>query len=61
MSISRNFLPVVVVWSLFSPWATAEQPAGLVAEWPFDECSGNTAKDTSGNGDAANLQGASWG
>ena len=39
-------------------WAAA--PAGLLAEWRFDEGKGQVARDSSGNGRDATLSGASW-
>jgi hypothetical protein len=34
--------------------------SGLVANWPFDEGSGNTAADASGNGHAGAITNATW-
>jgi hypothetical protein len=40
----------------------AFEPPGLIAHWKFDETTGTTAADSSGNGHVAMLQGsASWG
>ena len=33
---------------------------GLVAEWHFDEGSGNVVKDSSGNGNDGVIYGATW-
>ena len=60
MSIHRVLLPTFTILTVLSPGAVAEQPAGLLAEWRFDEGSGNIAKDTSGNGHDGSVHGASW-
>jgi len=60
MSIHRVLLTIITILTVLSPGAVAEQPAGLLAEWRFDEGSGNIAKDTSGNGHDGAVHGASW-
>ena len=52
----------LVIFVAFSATvATAALTDGLVAYWPMDEGSGNTAADASGNGhDASLLAGAQW-
>ncbi|MDP9000651.1 MAG: LamG domain-containing protein [Myxococcota bacterium] len=52
-----------VVWDVGNPdvFVEAGIDLGLVALYPFDETSGTTSADTSGNGHAASLQGATFG
>ena len=38
----------------------AEQTAGMVAEWRFDEGQGDVAGDTTGHHRDAQLRGATW-
>jgi hypothetical protein len=42
------------------PGSVDAQPAGLVAAYAFDEGSGPTAADASGNGNAGTLVNATW-
>ena len=43
-----------------SPCVHAQNDEGLVAEWHFDEGSGNVLEDSSGNGNDGVIRGASW-
>lgn len=56
----KNFLKlagiVVVVFVSFH-WVYADTTSGLVAHWKFDENSGTTATDSSGNGNTGTLGG----
>ncbi len=45
-----------VIFSLYKLF----KPAGLVAQWDFDEGSGSTARDTSGNVNHGDINGAEW-
>ena len=58
--MSRLVFIGIVYLCLFSTPAWAAQPAGLLAEWSFDEGKGAVARDGSGNGHDAALSGASW-
>ena len=49
-----------VVASLGMPATAWADPAGLVASYSFDEGSGLTAGDSSGNGHAGTITGATW-
>ena len=60
MSILRVLLTIIAILTVLSPWAVAEQPAGLLGEWRFDEGSGNIAKDSCGNGHEVSVHGATW-
>jgi hypothetical protein len=60
MSIHRILLATITILAVLSRWAVAEQPAGLVAEWRFDEGSGNRVADSSGNGHDGIAHGANW-
>lgn len=53
-------MPILIL--LFIPILTTAQTSynGLVAEWHFDEGSGNIVKDTSGNGNDGVIHGATW-
>jgi len=54
---------VLLVISLCSLWlvcGAAEKEKGLAGWWKFDEGSGDTAKDASGNGNDGVINGAEW-
>jgi hypothetical protein len=51
------FAPDVTVYVSTAP---NPQPVGLVAAYSFDEGSGSSAADTSGNNNTASIQGATW-
>ena len=53
------FLALLVFGLLAAPAQNA-QPSDLVAAYSFDEGSGTTVADASGNGNGGALQGASW-
>lgn len=44
----------------FAPQAADSGPSGLVAHWKFDEGSGSTTADSSGNGNTGTISGATW-
>ncbi|HID26358.1 MAG TPA: DUF11 domain-containing protein, partial [Methanosarcinales archaeon] len=51
---------IIIVFAELSSNVQAQSDDGLVAEWHFDEGSGNIVKDTSGNGNDGVIHGASW-
>ncbi len=56
--MNRQWIALVVVL-VCSP-VTAAQQQGLVASWDFDEGSGVTLRDSSGNGNHGKIRGATW-
>ncbi len=55
-----GLLPAIMCICVLSTAAWAAEPAGLLAEWDFDEGKGDVAHDASGNGHDAKLHGATW-
>lgn len=53
-------LLIIVAMILGISGANAQSEKGLVAEWHFDEGSGNVAKDSSENGNDGTIYGAIW-
>jgi chitodextrinase len=53
-------LAVLVVVLTFGAGAGAAGPAGLVAAYGFDEGSGSSVADASGNGNTGSISGATW-
>jgi hypothetical protein len=60
MSVRNPLLVLCCCWAWLLSSALADPVDGLVAEWNFDEGDGAVARDASGNGHDATIQGASW-
>jgi glucose/arabinose dehydrogenase len=61
LTIGAAFAVATLLASAAGPTTAAVPTEGLVAHWSFDEGSGSTAADRSGNGHAGSLQyGATW-
>jgi len=58
--IVRIAIVIVFLGLGLATTAQAQSDAGLVAEWHFDEGSGNILKDSSGNGNDGTIYGATW-
>ncbi len=59
MSRFKMMFAIVCV-CVMATTAWAAGPAGLLAEWNFDEGKGDVARDSSGNGHDAKIYGATW-
>ncbi|MBW6537513.1 MAG: DUF11 domain-containing protein [Mariniphaga sp.] len=51
---------IITIFLIGIPGIQATSDDGLVAEWHFDEGSGNVLKDSSGNGNDGIIYGATW-
>ena len=60
MRINIWVLVAIIMLSVIPAGVQAQSDEGLVAEWHFDEGSGNVVKDSSGNGNDGIIYGASW-
>jgi PGF-CTERM protein/uncharacterized repeat protein (TIGR01451 family) len=54
----KIIIAILIIFILLVP--AQAQDDGLVAEWHFDEGSGNVLKDSSGNGNDGTIDGATW-
>ena len=59
MADIRQFLAAMCIWAVPTV-SSAAPPAGMLAEWRFDEGQGEVARDASGNGHDAKIHGAAW-
>ena len=59
MSRCRLLFAIVCV-CVMATTAWAAKPAGLLAEWNFDEGRGDVAHDSTGHGHEAKVYGATW-
>jgi len=63
MAYNRMIIGVLIAFAVLagiSAGVQAQSDEGLVAEWHFDEGSGNVVKDSSGNGNDGVIYGATW-
>ena len=60
MRINILVLVAIIVLAVMPAGVQAQSDEGLVAEWHFDEGSGNVVKDSSGNGNNGVIHGATW-
>ena len=51
---------IITIFLIGMPGIQAQSDDGLVAEWHFDEGTGNVLKDSSGNGNDGVIYGATW-
>ena len=51
---------IITIFLIGIPGIQAQSDEGLVAEWHFDEGSGNVVKDSSGNGNDGTIYEATW-